>query len=94
MLANTRHLTAVRYLYTASRNAAGQVIYVVDGLPLDAADFRYPGDLLESEVLPMVQRCLDGQTVCEGAVLQTSWGKIIPACAPIADDRGVVGPWS
>lgn len=91
MLANTRHLTAVRYLYTASRNAAGQVIYVVDGLPLDAADFRYPGDLLESEVLPMVRRCLDGQTVCEGAVLQTSWGKIIPACAPIADDRGVVG---
>lgn len=91
MLANTRHLTAVRHLYTASRDAEGRVIYVVDGLPPEADDFRHPGELLEPEVLPMVQRCLEGHPVREGKVLETPWGKIIPACAPVPGDRGAPG---
>ena len=30
------------YLYTAKKNEAGQLVYVVDGLPETAEDFRYP----------------------------------------------------
>ncbi len=41
-----RKLEFTRYLYTAKRNAEGEIVYLVDGLDLSAEDFAYPGTLL------------------------------------------------
>ena len=37
-----RSLNSTRYLYTAKRGADGRLIYLIDGLDLDADDFAYP----------------------------------------------------
>lgn len=90
-LEGVRKITAVRYLYTAKRNAEGQAIYVVDGLNPDSEDFRYPGNLIEDEVAPMTQICLDGKSFLGTKVMDTTWGKIIPACEPIKLNGVTVG---
>lgn len=50
VLEEIRELGDLRYLYTAKRSDAGDLVYVVDGLPDSANDFRYPGDLIEPEI--------------------------------------------
>lgn len=91
LLKSVRHLTAVRYLYTAKLNAEGKPIYVVDGLEESAEDFRHIGDLIEPEVLPQLTRCLGGQQAHADKVLRTDWGDILPACAPIKLNGETVG---
>lgn len=90
-LNGVRKITAVRYLYTAKRTSDGTAIYVVDGLPDTDDDFRPYGSPIESEILPMVNRCLDGNVVHGTELLDTSWGMIIPACEPIKKDGVTVG---
>ena len=90
-LNNVRKITSVRYLYTAKRTAEGNAIYVVDGLPDTDDDFRPYGSAIESEILPAVNRCLDGNVVHRTELLDTSWGMIIPACEPIKQDGVTVG---
>ena len=87
-LNRVRGVAAVRYLYTAKRNAQGTPVYVVDGLPHDAPDFRAIGTPVEQEILPLVSRCLDGQAAHSSPLMNTSWGEIVPACEPVKD-RGV-----
>ena len=36
---------------------------MVDGLPEDADDFRYPGDAIEPEIQSELERALSGETV-------------------------------
>ena len=90
-LNGVRKITAVRYLYTAKRTADGTAIYVVDGLPDTDDDFRPYGSPIEKEILPAVNRCLDGNVVHGTELLDTSWGMIIPACEPIKKDGVTVG---
>lgn len=91
LLDGVRKTTAVRYLYTAKRNADGRAIYVVDGLPSGSEDFRQAGNLIEDEVAPVANICLDGQSFLGTKVMDTSWGKIIPACEPIKLNGITVG---
>lgn len=91
LLNNVRRVTAVRYLYTAKRDAAGTAIYVVDGLDESAEDFRRVSDPIEDEVLPMLSRCLEGTPAHEPQVLRTEWGDILPACTPILHNGQTVG---
>lgn len=90
-LNNARKITSVRYLYTAKRTAEGNAIYVVDGLPDTDDDFRPYGSPIEKEILPIVNRCIDGYAVHGTEILDTSWGIIIPACEPIKKDGVTVG---
>jgi diguanylate cyclase (GGDEF)-like protein len=90
-LNDVRRITSVRYLYTAKRTAEGNAIYVVDGLPDTDDDFRPYGSPIEQEILPMLNRCLDGNIVHGTEILDTSWGMIIPACEPIKQDGVTVG---
>ena len=90
-LNGVRKITAVRYLYTAIRTAEGTAIYVVDGLPDTDDDFRPYGSAIENEILPAVNKCLDGTVVHGTELLDTSWGMIIPACEPIKKDGVTVG---
>ncbi|OXS27862.1 MAG: hypothetical protein BCS36_11055 [Desulfovibrio sp. MES5] len=91
VLEGLRKTTNVRYLYTVKRDAGGEPIYVVDGLSPDSEDFRPIGAPIEGEIIPIVARCLDGQSMRGEKAMDTSWGIIIPACEPIKQDGNTIG---
>ena len=78
-----RSLNSTRYLYTATRNAAGQLVYLVDGLNPEASDFRRPGDRIEAEMVPYIEAALSGETIYSNEIVSTTWGHIFTACYPV-----------
>ena len=82
MLDNIRQIANVRYLYTAKFKDRGQPMYLVDGLPPNSSDFRSPGDLIEQDIVPMLNRCLSGELIESDGVLNTEWGAIFLTCMP------------
>lgn len=83
-----RNLNSTRYFYTAKRNDNGDLIYLVDGLDQDADDFRNPGDLIEEEMIPYIERALAGEYVYSQDIVDTTWGHIFTACYPITAEDG------
>ncbi len=86
---------SVLYLYTAGINEDGELIYLIDGLSEDD-DFRYPGDLIEEEIIPDMQHALDGIIIYPEQVKETSWGNIFVTYFPYHDKEtnevlGVIG---
>ena len=55
-----RTLNSTRYIYTAKKNEEGKLVYVVDGLDPDADDVRHPGDYIEEEMVPYINRAISG----------------------------------
>ena len=80
-----RTLNSTRYLYTAKRNSEGKLIYLVDGLDLDADDFAYPGTYIEDEMIPYIEVALEGENVYSQDIVDTTWGHIFTACYPVRD---------
>lgn len=78
-----RSLNSTRYLYTAKRNDEGKLVYLVDGLGLDAHDFAYPGTYIEEEMIPYIDKALSGETVYSQEIIDTTWGHIFTACYPV-----------
>lgn len=78
-----RSLNSTRYLYTAKRNAEGKLVYLIDGLDLDADDFAYPGTYIEEEMIPYIDKALSGEKVYSQEIMDTTWGHIFTACYPI-----------
>lgn len=83
--------SGVRYLYTAKKNDNGKFIYVVDGLPDDSPDFRYPGDAIEEEIIPELTLALENKTILPDSIKETDWGNIFISYYPIHDKGEVVG---
>ena len=48
---------------------------MVDELPEDADDFRYPGDAIEPEIQSELERALSGETVLPEKILDTDFCK-------------------
>ena len=90
-LDNVRKIAAVRYLYTAKRIDNDNAIYVVDGLPPTDDDFRAYGSPIEREIMPILNKCFDGNIVHGTDIIDTSWGMVIPACEPIKKDGVTIG---
>lgn len=88
---NVKQATGVQYLYTAKRTEDGRFIYVVDGLDPEAPDFRRPGDPIEPEIIPELERALAGQEVMPSAIKDTGWGKIFIAYLPVHSQKGEGG---
>ncbi len=87
-----RNLTSTKYVYTAKRNENGEIIYVVDGLDKDADDFRNPGDLIEEEMIPYIEKALNGESVVSQDIVDTEWGHIYTACYPVRNSsKEVIG---
>ena len=83
-----RTLNSTRYIYTATRNESGRLIYVVDGLDPSAGDVRHPGDPIEKEMVPYIEKALSGKTVYSQDIVDTTWGPIFTACYPVtAEDE-------
>ncbi len=83
MLNELRSLNSTRYLYTAGRNEEGKLVYLVDGLDLDADDFAYPGTYIEEEMIPYISSALNGETTYSQNIIDTTWGHIFTACYPV-----------
>lgn len=84
--------TGVMYLYTAKKTGDGRFIYVVDGLSQGSEDFRYPGDPIENETIPELERALGDEKVYPKSIKETSWGHIFVAYYPVhGEDGQVVG---
>lgn len=90
-LESVRQATNVLYLYTATIDENGNFIYLVDGLPSDSSDFRNPGDLIEVEIIPELERAMKDEIVMPEKIKETTWGEIFVAYYPIHDDGKVVG---
>ena len=91
LLRQVKSATNMMYLYTAKKNEEGQFVYVIDGLEARAEDFRYPWDLIEPEIVPDMQRALDGERVLPKNIKDTEWGKIFITYFPVHDGEKVVG---
>ncbi len=85
-----RTLNSTRYLYTATRNDEGKLIYVVDGLDLDATDVAYPGSYIEEEMVPYISTALKGETIYFQDIIDTTWGYIFTACYPDNDTNEII----
>ena len=72
-------------------NEDGEFVYLIDCLDQSEPDFRYPGDLIEHEIYPDMQRALDGQKVLPDRIKDTEWGKIFITYMPIYDGEQVLG---
>lgn len=81
-----RTLNSTRYLYMATKNEENKLIYVVDGLDPTAKDVRHPGDYIEDEMIPYIEKALSGKTVYSQDIVDTNWGPIFTACYPVTDE--------
>ena len=88
MLNGLRNLNSTRYLYTAGRDEDGNLVYLVDGLDLDAEDFAYPGTYIEEEMIPYIESALKGETTYSQDIIDTTWGHIFTACYPVYASDG------
>ena len=88
VLNELRTLNSTRYLYTAGRDADGKLVYLVDGLDLDASDFAYPGTYIEDEMIPYIDAALSGRTIYSRDIVDTTWGHIFTACYPVIASDG------
>ena len=86
-----RTLNSTRYIYTAKKNEEGKLVYVVDGLDPDADDVRHPGDYIEDEMVPYIDRAISGENVYSQDVIDTTWGPIFTACYPVSANRDGTG---
>ena len=83
-----RSLNSTRYLYTAKRGNDGKLIYLIDGLDIDAEDFAYPGTYIEEEMIPYIEAALSGETIYSKEIVDTTWGHIFTACYPVVAGDG------
>ena len=86
-----RTLNSTRYIYTATKNEEGKLVYVVDGLNPDADDVRHPGDYIEEEMVPYIDRALSGENVYSHDIIDTTWGPIFTACYPVSANHDGTG---
>lgn len=47
---------------------------MVDGLNPDADDVRHPGDYIEEEMVPYIDRAISGENVYSQDIIDTTWG--------------------
>ena len=91
LLRHVKNASNVMYLYTAKKNEQGEFVYVIDGLERSAEDFRFPGDPIEHEIIPDMERALGGEQVLPKDIKSTDWGKIFITYFPVHDGEQVVG---
>ena len=68
----------------------GSLIYVVDGLPSDSDDFRHPGDEIEGEIVPELERALADERVYPTDIKDTGWGYVFVSYYPIHENDQVI----
>lgn len=90
LFGDIRAITNAKYLYTAKREPNGTLIYLIDGLPMDNPDFRYPGDPIEPDFIADLNTALTGERVMPNEILHTEWGDVFVAYVPVHNETGDV----
>lgn len=88
---NVQDVTGVLYLYSGKRTDDGDLIYLVDCIDPSAEDFRHPGDPIEDDIIPEMERALTGEDVMPHSIKNTDWGKIFIAYLPVWSGNEVIG---
>ncbi len=83
LLSEIREISCAQYLYTATKNKDGKLIYHIDGLSMDNNDFRKPGDLIEPDFQKDLATALSGTVVMPGVIMNTEWGDVFVAYYPL-----------
>ncbi len=89
-LSTARETSGAKYLYIATRNKDGELIYHIDGLAADDPDFRNVGDLIEPEFQEPLIQALNNEIVMPGDILDTEWGHVFVAYFPLTNEEGEV----
>lgn len=89
IMTGMKNTAGVLYFFTAKEDENGEFIYVLDGLE-QHKDFRYPSDKIEEQIVPKMQRALQGEIVLPEQILHTDWGDIFMAYLPFHDKNGEV----
>ncbi len=90
LLNEARSISGTKYLYTATWNDAGELIYHIDGLPQRDPDFRNVGDLIEPEFQEPLLKALNGETVMPDDIFSTEWGNVYVTYYPLENAKGEV----
>ncbi len=85
LLSEVRDISCAQYLYTATTNEEGKLIYHIDGLAEDDQDFRKPGHLIEPDFQADLLTALKGKIVMPGVIKNTEWGDVFVAYYPVHD---------
>ncbi len=64
---------------------------MVDGLDPDADDVRHPGDYIEEEMVPYIDRAILGRMCTSHNIIDTTWGPIFTACYPVSANHDGTG---
>lgn len=76
-LNDLRIMTNIKYLYTAKKNSAGELIYIIDGYLNEKDDFRHIGDLIEPEITAQLNATLTtGKPIYAPKIQETQWGAV------------------
>ncbi len=86
-LSRAREISSAQYLYTATKNKDGKLIYHIDGLPEDHKDFRKLGDLIEPDFQSDLALALEGNIVMPEDIKNTAWGDVFVAYYPIHHEK-------
>ncbi len=90
LLSTIKEISSAQYLYTATKRKDGTLIYHIDGLDESSEDFRYPGDLIEPDFQPDLERALNNEIVMPDDIINSAWGDVFVAYYPIHDKNGNV----
>ena len=86
-----RTLNSTRYITPLKKMKKEKLVYVVDGLDPDADDVRRPGDYIEEEMVPYIDRAISGENVYSQDIIDTTWGPIFTACYPVRANHDGTG---
>ena len=91
-LAEIKSFYGLKYLYTAMLSEKGEMIYLVDGFPLetDSEDVSLPGDVESGSYPDMIRSYREGRTLAGEYTEDETWGALISAYAPVKDSTGKV----
>ena len=75
--------SSTSYLYTVKKNDNGEVVYIVDGSDTNSSEFKNPGEAVSDEMLPYIEKALNGETVITQDIEDATVGHLFTACYPI-----------
>ncbi len=90
LLNEIRIISGIKYIYTATTNDDGELIYHIDGLPIDDVDFRPVGYLIEEEFQEPLLLGLQGEVIIPEDILETQWGDVYVSYFPLYGEDGQV----
>ena len=91
-LSEIKAFFGLKYLYTATLDTQGRIVYIVDGFPLDetSEEFSNPGDIEKENYPDLIRTYRTGIPYYGEFTTNDAWGSLISAYAPIKTGDGTI----